>query len=209
VEGDAMELLRMDILVIAVILVPTVLVIGMIKGIQKIVGKRMVQNAPREVLHELSRQPNYKVAGEKGIKKNKNRYLKDGLCIYLPLLIVAIVVSVLNRNGIAVFVALLMGIIIAGLVIKDYYRLSGGKVVYEVRAYCSFVSYGKTKGYYLIFYDFLNARYDNCFLPENAISSVQNIVVGGYIDILVTERGGEMKALDFANNGEDSVKRNL
>ena len=160
----------------------------------------VLEKIPLEVKQELSRTPSFRKLDERDREQYKSSSWKNGLEIYLCLVIGIVIISIAAATPEMVPLLFLctspIGLVIAILVFRDMARISPKKQLYAVKAYCAYRIYGRNASATLVYYNFITAQYEAGHMSMTASARKKDVVVGCFVEAMVAQKEDKLKLID-------------
>lgn len=172
---------------------------------QKILNHQAKEESNRlskEIKSALTSSSYFRMLDQSEKKKYRGKFGIIGLCVYVFILI-GCIVMIYNDTGIfsitqSLLISSPFAIIILCLVIRDILRISPGKDIYCVKAFCTRYTPGRQSTYTFVYYNFLQGCYEgSCVKTTNSMRR-KDITPGNFCEILVVPGKNQMKVIDVA-----------
>lgn len=194
-------LLLSFLLVLAIIL----LVILVMRFSHRVLNRRANEAAEKisqDVRNILTQSPYCQKLENSEKKKYRGKSGIYGIVVYIVVFVIYAIASIHESNEFSVTESLLftspIALIILMLVIRDMIRISPGKTIYRIRAFCTSYVPGKQASYAFTYYNFMEGRYEGGAVTETIAMQRKNITPGHFYEILITPGKNRMRIIDVA-----------
>lgn len=156
---------------------------------------------PKEIKSALSAS-SFRMLDSSEKKKHRGKFAVIGLLVYVFILIACIFMGYNSSGTLSITQSLLtsspFAVIILILVIRDILRISPGKDVYCVKAFCTRYTPGRQSTYTFVYYNFLQGCYEgSCVKTTNSMRR-KDITPGDFCELLIIPGKKQMQVIDVA-----------
>lgn len=160
------------------------------------------ENIPQEIKSALTASPYFHMLDHSEKKKYRGKFGLLGLVVYVIILIACIFIIYRESGTFSITQGLLISspfaLIVLLLVIRDMLRISPGKEIYCVKAFCTGYVPGRQAAYSFVYYNFFQGCYAGSCVKKTISMRKSNITPGNFCELIVTPGKKRMRVIDVA-----------